>query len=123
MWSVANARRRPCCRRSRPGAPRPHRRWPPVPPRLRRPDDPGRTTLGRTMFQQELSPVAGSLIVSALIALLPLLTIFVLLGVLRIKAHWAGLASLGVAILVAFAAFGMPFGLTLLSATEGAVFG
>jgi lactate permease len=75
------------------------------------------------MFKQQLAPVAGSLTLSALIALLPLLTIFVLLGVLRIKAHWAGLASLGVAIVVAFAAFGMPFGLTLLSATQGGVFG
>src|SRR3712207_1305675 len=74
------------------------------------------------MFQQELAPVAN-LTVSALIALLPLLTIFVLLGVLRIKAHWAGLASLAVAILVAITAYQMPFGLALLSATEGAVFG
>ena len=45
------------------------------------------------MFQQELAPL-GSLTVSALVALLPLLTIFVLLGVLRWKAHWAGLAAL-----------------------------
>jgi lactate permease len=75
------------------------------------------------MFRQELAPVAGSLTASALIALLPLLAIFVLLGVLRIKAHWAGLASLAVAIVVAITAFRMPFGLALLSATEGAVFG
>jgi lactate permease len=44
------------------------------------------------MFQQELAPL-GSLTVSALVALLPLLTIFVLLGALRWKAHWAGLVS------------------------------
>ena len=74
------------------------------------------------MFQQSLTPL-GSLTVSALVALLPLLTIFVLLGGLRVKAHWAGLASVGVAIVVAVAAFGMPVGLALLSATEGAVFG
>jgi lactate permease len=74
------------------------------------------------MFQQELAPL-GSLTVSALVALLPLLTIFVLLGVLRWKAHWAGLASLVVAIVVAVAAYGMPVGLAVLSATEGAVFG
>jgi lactate permease len=75
------------------------------------------------MFQQELAPVAGSLTLSSLIALLPLITIFILLGVLRLKAHWAGLAALGVAILVAIVAFQMPIGLALLSATEGAVFG
>ena len=51
------------------------------------------------MFTHELAPVAGSLTVSALIALLPLITIFILLGVVRIKAHWAGLASLVVAVI------------------------
>jgi hypothetical protein len=46
------------------------------------------------MFTHELAPVAGSLTVSALIALLPLITIFILLGVVRIKAHWGvGLAG------------------------------
>lgn len=75
------------------------------------------------MFRQDLDPVSNSLMASALIGLLPLLTIFVLLGVLRLKAHWAGLASLGVAILVAITAFRMPVDLALLSASEGAVFG
>jgi hypothetical protein len=70
------------------------------------------------MFQQELAPL-GSLTVSALVALLPLLTIFVLLGALRWKAHWAGLAALAVAIIVAVVAYGMPVGLAVLSATEG----
>jgi lactate permease len=74
------------------------------------------------MFQQDLAPL-GSLTVSALVALLPLLTIFVLLGWLRVKAHLAGLASVAVAIVVAVAAYRMPVGLALLSATEGAVFG
>ena len=74
------------------------------------------------MFQQELAPL-GSLTGSALVALLPLLTIFILLGGLRWKAHWAGLAALGVAIVVAVVAYGMPVGLAVLSATEGAVFG
>ena len=75
------------------------------------------------MFQQDLSPVSNSLTASALVGLLPLLTIFLLLGGLRLKAHWAGLAALAVAIVVAVAAFGMPVKLALLSATEGAWFG
>ncbi len=75
------------------------------------------------MFTQQLAPVAGNLTASALIALLPLITIFILLGGLRIKAHWAGLASLAVAVIVAITAFKMPVGLALLSGTEGAVFG
>jgi lactate permease len=74
------------------------------------------------MFTQNLAPL-GSLTLSALVALLPLLTIFILLGALRVKAHWAGLASVAVAIIVAVVAYRMPVGLALLSATEGAVFG
>ncbi|WFG46389.1 L-lactate permease [Pseudonocardia alni] len=74
------------------------------------------------MFQQDPEPL-GSLWLSALVALLPLVAIFVTLGALRWKAHWAGLAALVVAVVVAVAAFGMPVHLALLSATEGAVFG
>jgi lactate permease len=73
------------------------------------------------VFQQVPAPL-GSLALSALVALLPLVTIFVLLGVLKWKAHFAALGSLAVAIVVAMF-FGMSPGLALLSATEGAVFG
>jgi lactate permease len=75
------------------------------------------------MFEQDLTPIADSLTASALVALLPLLTIFVMLGVLKTKAHIAGLAALAVAILVAIFAYDMPAKLALLSATEGGVFG
>lgn len=76
-----------------------------------------------TAFQPEISPVADSLAISALVALLPLVTIFVTLGVLKWKAHWAGLTAAAVAILVAVIFFGMPAQLAVLAATEGAVFG
>jgi lactate permease len=75
------------------------------------------------MYQPDLSPVADSLALSSLVAALPLLTLFVLLGGLRLKAHWAGLASLAVAVVVAVAGYGMPADLALLSASEGATFG
>jgi lactate permease len=75
------------------------------------------------MFEQVLAPVAGSLGLSALCAAIPLVTLFVLLGVLKVKAWIAGLISLGVAMVVAVALFSMPVGQTLLSATEGAAFG
>ncbi|KNE79877.1 MULTISPECIES: L-lactate permease [Streptomyces] len=75
------------------------------------------------MYQPDLSPIADSLGLSALVAALPLLTLFVLLGGLRMKAHWAGLVSLAVAVLVAVAGYGMAPGLALLSATQGAAFG
>src|ERR1700712_450871 len=75
------------------------------------------------MFQQMANPVAGSLALSALIAALPLVTLFVLLGALKWKAWQAGLASLAVALGVAVFAFGMPAGQALLAASEGAAFG
>src|SRR4051812_25550182 len=75
------------------------------------------------MFHQVLDPVAGSLGLSALCAVLPLLTLFVLLGVVRMKAWQAGLIALAVSIVVAVAAFQMPIGQALLGATEGAAFG
>jgi lactate permease len=67
------------------------------------------------------APLGGSLVGSALIALIPLLTVFVTLGWLRWKAHWAGLTAVAVAILVAVAVFGMPPVLAVLAATQGAV--
>ena len=75
------------------------------------------------MFTQVDDPVGGSLALSALVAALPLVTLFVLLGGLRLKAWQAGLASLVVALGVAVFAFRMPAGQALLAATEGAAFG
>ena len=75
------------------------------------------------MYEQILDPVAGSLALTAVFAVLPLLTLFVLLGVLKIKAWIAALVSLGVAMVVAVVAYSMPVGQTVLSATEGAAFG
>lgn len=76
-----------------------------------------------TAFQPDLSPVADSLAISALVALLPLVTVFLTLGVLRWKAHWAGLTAVAVAIVVASLFFGMPLKLAALAATQGAAFG
>ena len=75
------------------------------------------------MFQQDLQPVGDSLFLSALCGAIPLITLFVLLGGLRLKAWVAGLISLGVALLVAILLFAMPVGQALLAATEGAAFG
>jgi lactate permease len=75
------------------------------------------------MFQQDLQPVADSLALSALCGAVPLLTLFVLLGGLRLKAWLAGLISLVVALAVAILLFEMPVGQALLSGTEGAAFG
>jgi lactate permease len=74
-------------------------------------------------FSQRLNPVGDSLTASALVGLIPLLVVFVMLGVVKAKAHVAALCGLGTALVVAIAAFGMPTPLALLSATEGGVFG
>ena len=75
------------------------------------------------VYQQVLDPVAHSLAWSSLVAAIPLLLLFVLLGVLRVTAWVASLISLAVAIVVAVLVYGMPIGQTLLAGTEGAAFG
>lgn len=75
------------------------------------------------MFVQPLEPVADSLPLSALVAALPLVTVLVLLGAVRMKAHLAGALGLAVAALVAWLVYGMPLGQTLSSAAQGALFG
>jgi lactate permease len=75
------------------------------------------------MYQQVYDPVGSSLGLSAMFAVLPLITLFVLLGGLKWSAHWAALCSLGVAIVIALAVYAMPAGQALNSALLGAVFG
>ncbi|GAW48905.1 MULTISPECIES: L-lactate permease [unclassified Nocardioides] len=75
------------------------------------------------MFQQDLDPVGGSLALSALCGAIPLLTLFVLLGGLKVRAWLSGLISLAVSLVVAIALFDMPTGQALLAGTEGAAFG
>ncbi len=75
------------------------------------------------MYEQVLDPVGGSLFGSAIFAALPLITLFVLLGGLKLKAHWAALASLVIAIVVAVVVYSMPGGQALNAAVLGACFG
>jgi lactate permease len=75
------------------------------------------------MFTQDLNPVGDSLTLSALCAAVPLITLFVLLGGLRVRAWVAGLVALVIALAIAIVLFKMPVGQALLSATEGAAFG
>jgi lactate permease len=75
------------------------------------------------VYIQNDTPLGGSLALSALVAVLPLLTLFVLLGGLRVRAWLASLVGLAVALLVAILAYRMPVDQALLAGTEGAVFG
>ena len=60
------------------------------------------------MYKQVLDPVGDSLFYSSLFAIIPLATLFILLGGLKMKSHWAGLLSLLAAILVAVIVYSMP---------------
>ncbi|VVJ20318.1 L-lactate permease [Amycolatopsis camponoti] len=74
------------------------------------------------MFVQDVTPL-GSLGLSALVAVLPLATVLVLLGVVRMKAHHAALIGLLVALVVGIAAYGMPVVQAVSGALQGAAFG
>ncbi|QGZ64831.1 L-lactate permease [Paraburkholderia acidisoli] len=75
------------------------------------------------MYTQLFDPVAHSIAASAAFAALPLLTLFVLLGVLRLPARWAALASLVVSMIVAAFVYGMPGAQVVSGALEGAAIG
>ncbi|MCY7286860.1 MAG: L-lactate permease [Cryobacterium sp.] len=75
------------------------------------------------MFQQILDPILGSLILSAICAALPLILLFVLLGVFRVKAHKAALASLLLSIVLAVIGWQMPVGQALSATAAGLFYG
>ena len=74
------------------------------------------------MFNQLLTPVAGSLGLSFLVAVLPIAVVLVMLGVLRRPAWQASLAGLIAAFVIAIAVWQFPPGLALDSVAAGAVF-
>lgn len=75
------------------------------------------------MYNQVLDPVSHSLGLTSIFAVLPLVVLFVLLGVVKMKAQWASLIALAVAIVVALIVYSMPVGQAGDAAIEGAVFG
>src|SRR5664280_5576 len=75
------------------------------------------------MYRPVIDAVSGSIALSAIVAMLPLLTLFVLLGVLRMAAWKAALVSLVVSLVVAIVAYSMPVGQASMAGIEGAVFG
>src|SRR5919107_1143087 len=75
------------------------------------------------MYQQVYDPIAGSIVFSTLVALIPIVALFVLLAGIRMAAQWAGLITLAVALVIAVAVFGMTVGIALDSALFGAAFG
>jgi lactate permease len=74
-------------------------------------------------YTQVFDPVGDSLLASSIFAALPLITLFVLLGGLKLPAHVAAAAALAVALLVAMIVYSMPVDDALLAGLEGAAFG
>src|SRR5215471_17191376 len=74
-------------------------------------------------FQQVYQPVGGSLLLSALVAGLPLYVLFVMLAVLRLPAWISAIASMLTAAVLGWLVWGMPAGITVGAATEGMAFG
>ena len=72
---------------------------------------------------QTYTPAAGSLGLSALVAAIPLIVIFVCLAVMKMKAHKAGPLAVASAIGIAIAVWGMPAKLAGLAFAQGAAFG
>src|SRR5919107_1894548 len=75
------------------------------------------------MYQQVYDPVAGNLLLSTLVAVIPIVVLFVLLAGVRMAAQWAALITLAVALVIAVVIYGMPVGLALDSTLFGAAFG
>src|SRR5690242_7162412 len=75
------------------------------------------------MWQHNYVPLGGSLAVSALVAGVPIVVLFVMLGVLRKPSWVSALAALASGVIVALAIYGMPIGLALMSVMYGAAYG
>jgi lactate permease len=74
------------------------------------------------MFNQLLTPVGGSLLLSFLVAALPIATVLVALGILRRPAWQASLAGLIVGLIIAITVWRFPVGLAFDSISAGSVF-
>jgi len=74
------------------------------------------------MFHQLLTPVGGSLLLSFVVAALPIIVVLIMLGVLRRPAWQASLGGLVTGLLIAVLVWQLPVGLALDSVAAGAVF-
>jgi len=75
------------------------------------------------MWQHNYEPLSGSLGWSAAVASLPIVVLFLMLGVFRRPTWLSALSALASAFIVALAVYGMPANLALMSIVYGAAFG
>jgi L-lactate transport len=78
---------------------------------------------GRAVWDQVYMPVGNSLALSAACAGVPILVLFISLGILRLSAWKSALLGLAAACVVAKGVYGMPLALVASSAAYGAAFG
>ncbi|AEA26285.1 L-lactate transport [Pseudonocardia dioxanivorans CB1190] len=74
-------------------------------------------------YTQDYDPIGNSLGLSSIVAVLPLVVLFVLLGVVRMRAWLASVIGLAVSLVVAIVFYGMGVGDALNSGLLGAAFG
>jgi lactate permease len=72
---------------------------------------------------QSYTPLAGNLGLSALVAAIPLVVIFICLALLKMKAHKAAPLAVASALVIATTVWGMPANLVGLAFAQGAAFG
>src|SRR5882762_3869524 len=75
------------------------------------------------MWRHNYEPVAGSLALSALVAAIPIVVLFLMLGVWRKPAWMSALTALVSGLLVALFVYGMPVQLAIISTLYGAAYG
>src|SRR6187401_1367624 len=75
------------------------------------------------MWQHNYEPIGGSLGLSAPVAAIPIVVLFVMLGALRKPAWLSAVTALGSAFLVSLIAYGMPAKLAVISTVYGAAYG
>ena len=74
-------------------------------------------------WTQVYSPVAGNLLISALVASIPVVVLLGLLAFFHVRAHLAAIVGLVVSLLIAIVVYQMPVTLALAAAGNGAAYG
>src|SRR5579872_4337597 len=74
-------------------------------------------------FHQTYQPVLDSILLSAVVAGLPLYVLFLLLAILRLPAWLCAIAAMLTAFVLGWLVWGMDFGISVGTATEGMAFG
>lgn len=75
------------------------------------------------MWQHNYEPIGGSLGLSAAAAAIPIIVLFVMLGIMRKPAWMAAMSALASALIVSLVAYRMPFSMAIVSTLYGAAFG